>query len=74
MQQLPVIHDPLIKLSPNKDKALKIFNQKLKKLRKSQKDREGVISSEKKLEELLIWSKICLLTNNRCIVNILCKI
>ena len=74
MQQLPVIHDSLIKLSPNKDKALKIFNQKLKKLRKSQKDREGVISSEKKLEELLIWSKICLLTNNRCIVNILCKI
>ena len=74
MQQLPVIHDSLTKLSPNKDKALKIFNQKLKKLRKSQKDREGVISSEKKLEELLIWSKICLLTNNRCIVNILCKI
>lgn len=74
MQQLPVIHDSLIKLSQNKDKALKIFNQKLKKLRKSQKDREGVISSEKKLEELLIWSKICLLTNNRCIVNILCKI
>ena len=31
---LPLMHDPVIKLYPNKTKALKVYNQQLKKLSK----------------------------------------
>ena len=50
--RLPVMHNPAIKLHPNKDKALKVFNQQLKKLSKNQKDKEDVIRSEQKLHDL----------------------
>ena len=46
------MHNPIIKLHPNKDKALKVFNQQLKKLSKNQKDKEDVIRSEQKLQDL----------------------
>ena len=50
--RLPVMHNPVIKLHPNKDKALKVFNQQLKKLNKNQKDKDDVIKSEEKLQKL----------------------
>ena len=43
--QLPLMHDPLIKCSSNKDNALKVFIQQLKKLSKGKKDVRYVISS-----------------------------
>ena len=46
------MHNPAIKLHPNKDKALKVFNQQLKKLSKNQKDKEDVIRSKRKLQDL----------------------
>ena len=36
--KLPVIHNPLHKLVPNKNKAIAIYNQQLKKLSKKSKD------------------------------------
>ena len=44
LAQLPLMHDPLIELCPNKDKALRLFNHQLKTLIKSKKDMEDVIS------------------------------
>ena len=49
---LPFIHDPLFKLAPNKNKAMKTFNQQLKKLDKNPKDKDDVIKSEQKLQQL----------------------
>ena len=37
---LPLIYDPAIKLYPNKTKALKVYNQQLKKLCKQPQDKE----------------------------------
>ena len=48
---VPLMHDPAIKLYPNKTKALKDYNQQLKKLSKQPRDKEQVIQSEKKLED-----------------------
>ena len=50
--RLPVMHNPAIKLHPNKDIALKVFNQQLKKLSKNKKDKEDVIRSKRKLQDL----------------------
>ena len=47
---LPFIKDPKTNLAPNKDIAVKIYNQQLKRL--NQKDKEDIISSEKKMHKL----------------------
>ena len=49
---LPLMHDPAIKLYPNKTEALKVYNQQLKKLSKQPPGKEQVIQSEKKLQDL----------------------
>ena len=49
---LPFIHDPVLKLAPNKHKALRVFNQQVKKLNKSPQDKLDVIKSESKLQAL----------------------
>ena len=52
ISNLPLMHDPAIKLYPNKTKALKVYNQKLKKLSKQSRDKKQLIQSEKKLQDL----------------------
>ena len=49
---LTLMHDSAIKLYRNKTKALKVYNQQLKKLSKQPQDKEQVIQSEKKLQDL----------------------
>ena len=49
---LPLRHEPAIKLYPNKTKALKVYNQQLKKLSKQPQDKEQVIQSKKILSDL----------------------
>ena len=49
---LPLMHDPEIKLSPNKSKALKVYYQQVSKPNKHPKDKQDVIDSEKKLQQL----------------------
>ena len=41
-----------MKLYPNKTNALKVYNQKLKKLSKQPQDKEQVIQSQKKIQDL----------------------
>ena len=50
--KLPLIENPVHKLAPNKKKALAIYNSQLKRLAKHPKDKEDVIQSEAKLQEL----------------------
>ena len=45
----PLMHNPVIKLAHNKDIALKVCNQQVKKLNKNPKDKADVIESEAKL-------------------------
>ena len=49
--RLPFV-DQVTKLSPNKDIALKIYYQQLKKLASNQKDKDDIITSEAKLQQL----------------------
>ena len=51
---LPFIQDPALKLAPNKNKALKVYFQQLRKLNHPQniKDKEDIIQSELKLQKL----------------------
>ena len=49
---LPLIADPIIKLAPNRNKALNVYNQQLKKLERCQTDKENIIKAEKKLHNL----------------------
>ena len=49
---LPLIADPQVKLVPNRHKALKVYQQQVKKLEKSPADRESVIKAENKLQML----------------------
>ena len=49
---MPLIHEPSMKLYPNKTNALKVYNQKLKKLSKQPQDKEQVIQSQEKLQDL----------------------
>jgi len=49
---LPFIHDATIKLSPNKETAMSIFNQQLRKLNNNPKDKDDVLKSENKLQTL----------------------
>ena len=50
--KLPFIEDPLQKLLPNKHKALAVYKSQLRKLEKSPIDKNDVIKSEKKLQDL----------------------
>ena len=50
--RLPFIHDPKIKLSHNKDIAMKVYRQQTRKLEKNPKDKEDIIKSEAKLHTL----------------------
>ena len=49
---LPLMFNLLHKLAPNKDKALCIYNQRVKKLNQNPQDKEDVIQSEAKLQSL----------------------
>ena len=50
--KLSFMHNPMVKLSNNKDIALKIYNQQLRKLKKKLQDKADVVTSENKLEHL----------------------
>ena len=52
--KLPFIHDPQVKLAPNKDRAMKVYHQQLRKLNRSEnlKDKLDIIESERKLQNL----------------------
>jgi len=50
--KLPLLHNPEIKLADNKDKALKVYNQQVRKLNKAPMDKQDVIKSEQKMQEL----------------------
>ena len=50
--KLPLLHNPTIKLCPNKYKAIKVYNQQVKKLNNNPDDKEQIINSEKKLQDL----------------------
>ena len=49
---LPLMHNPVIKLAHNKDIALKVYNQQVKKLNKNPKDKADAIESEARLQSL----------------------
>ena len=51
---LPLLQDPTTKLAPNKEIALKVYEQQLKKLNKveNERDKQDIIASEKKLHDL----------------------
>ena len=49
---LPFLHDPATKLAPNKMKAMKVYEQQVKKLNKLPDDKDDVIKSEGKLHAL----------------------
>ena len=49
---LPLMHNPVIKLAHNKDIALKVYNQQIKKLNKNPKYKADVIESEAKRQGL----------------------
>ena len=44
--------NPAVKLAPNKNKALQIYNQQVKKLSQNPQDKKDVIESEAKLQQL----------------------
>ena len=50
--RLPLIHDPVLKLCPNRNKAEKVYYQQLRKLNRNESDKDDVIKSEAKLQEL----------------------
>ena len=49
---LPFTHDPVLRLAPNKHKAMKTYQQQLRKLEKSPSDKQEVLMSEGKLQQL----------------------
>ncbi len=49
---LPFIANPINRLTPNKDMALKVYRQQLKKLDQNPKDKAEIIASEAKLQQL----------------------
>ena len=49
---LPLIGDPVVKLVPNKHKALKVYYQQLKRAWKSPKDVRALLQSEQTLQDL----------------------
>ena len=49
---LPFIYDPTIKLCNNKDVALRIYYQQLRKLNKNPEDMSDILNAEAKLQKL----------------------
>jgi len=49
---LPLMHNPITHLAPNRNIALKVYNQQLKRLAKYSADKEDILKSEKKLHNL----------------------
>ncbi|XP_066911762.1 uncharacterized protein [Clytia hemisphaerica] len=51
---LPFIDNPVIKLAPNKDQAMKVYRQQLRKLNQpaNTQDKQDVIQSEQKLQQM----------------------
>ena len=49
---LPLMQNPAIKLALNKDKALRIYNQQIRKLDESLQDKRNVNESEAKIQSL----------------------
>ena len=49
---LPLINNPSIKLAHNKEQALKVHNQQIKKLNQNRDDETDLIESEEKLQQL----------------------
>ena len=49
---LPLMHDPAIKLCPNKTKALKVYNQQLKKLSNNHKTKNKLSSQKRNCKTL----------------------
>ncbi|XP_066913300.1 uncharacterized protein [Clytia hemisphaerica] len=64
--KLPFTHNPDVKLAPNKDKALKVYQQQLRKLNRKEnlKDKEDIINSEKKLQNLVFVDYVRNLPND----------
>ena len=52
MAKLPFIGDPHTKLAPNKQVAMKVYSQQLRKLSKLPKDKTDILESEAKLQSL----------------------
>ena len=50
--KLPLLDNPVLKLAPNKAKALAVYKSQVKKLGRNLKDKEDVLSSESKLQSL----------------------
>ena len=50
--RLPLLEDPVVKLAPNKAKALAVYNSQVRKLAKNPKDKDDVLASEAKLQSL----------------------
>ena len=50
--KLPFMHDPLVKLAPNKHQALKVYKQQLKRLNKNPDYKRAIIEAEKKLHDM----------------------
>ena len=44
--------NPIVKLAPNRNIALRVYIQQLKRLQKHESDKEDIIKSEKKLQDL----------------------
>ena len=51
MYCLPLTSDPTIKLAPNRNVALKVYNRVVKGLAGNEEDRKSVIASEEKLQK-----------------------
>ena len=49
---LPLLYNPVNYLAPNKSIAVKVYNQQIHKLQKNPKDKDDVIKSEAKLQQL----------------------
>ena len=49
--RLPLLHDPSIKLAPNKDKAMAVYKSVTRQLSKNPTDKEDIIKAEMKLQK-----------------------
>ena len=63
--KLPLIENPVYKLAPNKCKALAVYNSQLKRLSKHPENKQDVIRSEAKLQELGHVEYVCNLTDEQ---------
>ena len=49
--RLPLVHDPVLKLAPNKNQAMAIYKREVRKLSKNEQARKDVIKAERKLQD-----------------------